>query len=74
MTLHQYLNRLRLRIGLERLAQCSAGLSEIAFALGFSSHGHFTTAFRGEFGLPPSAFRRRLKTASLRQMSKNLEA
>jgi AraC-like DNA-binding protein len=74
LTMHRYLNRLRLRTGLEPLADGSAGLTEIALSLGFSSHAHFTTAFQREFGLPPSAFRRELRTSSLREMSKKLEA
>lgn len=74
LTLHRYHHRLRLRTALERLAEDRGGLTEIALDHGFSSHGHFTAAFHREFGLSPSAFRRRLKTASLREMSKNLEA
>ena len=74
LPLHRYLNRLRLRAALERLTDGGARLIDIALDLGFSSHGHFTDAFRREFGLPPSAFRRKPAPATLRQMSKNLEA
>jgi AraC-like DNA-binding protein len=74
LTIHRYLNRLRLRAGLERLVDGAEGLTGIALDVGFSSHAHFTEAFRREFGLPPSAFRRDLTPAVLRQMSKNLKA
>jgi AraC-like DNA-binding protein len=55
-TIHQYLNRLRLRTALEWM---SAGrdLGEVAIHLGYSSHSHFSAAFRKEFGASPSAIR-----------------
>jgi AraC-like DNA-binding protein len=74
MPVHRYLNRLRLRASLECLAESAGNLTLIALDLGFASHSHFTDVFRGEFGLPPSAFRDGLTTGRLRQMSKNLEA
>jgi AraC family transcriptional regulator len=67
--IHRYLNRLRLREALEPIAD-GVNLGELALSLGFVSHSHFTTAFRKEFGVPPSqarplaglfAFRARLK-------------
>ena len=74
LPLHGYLNRLRLRAALERLTDGGARLIDIALDLGFSSHGHFTDAFRREFGLSPSAFRHQPVPATLRRMRKNLEA
>ena len=56
-TLHGYRNALRLRGALERLADGVSDLSALALELGFSSHSHFTSAFRREFGVVPSAFR-----------------
>jgi AraC-like DNA-binding protein len=32
-------------------------LTELALDLGYSSHSHFTDAFRREFGVSPAAFR-----------------
>ena len=55
-TLHGYRNALRLKAALENL---SADLTGVALELGFSSHSHFTAAFRKEFGVTPSALRRR---------------
>jgi AraC-like DNA-binding protein len=71
--IHRYLTRLRLRSSLERLAQGSNDLTALALDLGFSSHSHFTDAFRREFGRTPSAFRRGAVCSTHRQMSKNLE-
>lgn len=56
-TIHQRLTRVRLRIALFQLARGAGGLSQIALATGFSSHSHFTSSFRREFGLPPSSLR-----------------
>ena len=56
-TLAGYRQALRLRAALERLPGNDRDLSALALELGFSSHSHFTEAFRREFGLAPSAFR-----------------
>ena len=57
MTLHRSLMRHRLRDGLERLLDAGESVSTIALEVGFSSHSHFTDAFRAEFGCAPSAAR-----------------
>lgn len=54
---HRYLTQLRLRASLERLAEGDGDITEIALELGFSSHSHFTDAFKREFGHPPSRHR-----------------
>jgi AraC family transcriptional regulator len=56
-SIHAYVTRLRLRAALEPLAAGARDLSGLALDLGFSSHSHFTAAFRREFGIPPSACR-----------------
>jgi AraC-like DNA-binding protein len=56
-TVDGYVRSLRLRAALERLPTHADGLTALALELGFSSHSHFTEAFRREFGLAPSAFR-----------------
>lgn len=58
-SIHRHRIRLRLIAALERLADCES-LTRLAFDLGFSSHSHFTRAFRAEFGLTPSVARERL--------------
>jgi len=57
LTLHAYRTELRLRHALERLPETDAGVTPVALDAGFSSHSHFTAAFRRTFGLTPSAFR-----------------
>ncbi|HYM62594.1 MAG TPA: AraC family transcriptional regulator [Thermoanaerobaculia bacterium] len=55
--LHRYQNTLRLRTALKRLAEGERNLTTLALDLGFSDHSHFTSAFRREYGLPPSQAR-----------------
>ena len=56
LPLYRYHLRLRLARALDRLAECG-DLTTLGLDLGFSSHSHFTTAFRQMYGQPPSAFR-----------------
>ncbi|MBI3450679.1 MAG: helix-turn-helix transcriptional regulator [Acidobacteria bacterium] len=58
LAVHRYLNRLRLRAALPRLLDPRSDLTSIAFDAGFSSHSHFTAAYRREFGVTPSGTRR----------------
>jgi AraC-like DNA-binding protein len=73
LPVHRYLTQLRLRASLERLADGAKDLTRLALELGFSSHSHFTDAFRNEFGCTPSDVRRDASLRILREMSKNLE-
>jgi AraC-like DNA-binding protein len=57
-TLHAHLTQVRLRAAMERLVP-RADLAGLSFELGFSSHSHFTSAFRRAFGATPSAVRAR---------------
>ncbi len=56
-TVHRYLTELRLRAGLERLLAGADDVTTLALDLGFSSHSHFTAAFRATFGITPSQAR-----------------
>lgn len=56
-SIHQYLKHLRLRTSLEYITQVNVDLTDLALNLGFSSHSHFTEAFRKTFGAPPSTLR-----------------
>lgn len=56
-TIHQYRETLRLRASLDALQDYRRSITEIALDAGFSSHSHFTTAFRREFGRTPSHVR-----------------
>ncbi|MBL8297531.1 MAG: helix-turn-helix domain-containing protein [Rhodanobacteraceae bacterium] len=53
-SIHQQLNRLRLREALFRIPDMRGRLTELALELGFSSHSHFSSAFKSEFGRVPS--------------------
>jgi AraC-like DNA-binding protein len=54
----RYVQRLRLQDAALALAEGVEDLSGLALDLGFSSHSHFAQAFRGQFGISPSRFRR----------------
>jgi len=56
VSLHHYVTRLRLARALVELPE-AGDLTSLALDLGFSSHSHFTLAFRRAFGCTPSAFR-----------------
>jgi AraC family transcriptional regulator len=56
MPLYRYQTMLRLGRALERLPE-REDITDLAFELGFSSHSHFTAAFRSELGVTPSRFR-----------------
>lgn len=55
-SLHRYIMNLRLAEALTRVEE-SGDFTALAFDLGFSSHSHFTAAFRQRYGRAPSAFR-----------------
>jgi AraC-like DNA-binding protein len=54
-SLHQHLLRLRLVTALEKLPAYRDRLTDLALDLGFSSHSHFSHAFRSYYGRTPSA-------------------
>jgi AraC family transcriptional regulator len=56
-TLHAYLNQRRLRAALAPVLDSRLDLSQVALALGYSTHSHFTSAFRTEYGITPSRLR-----------------
>lgn len=56
MPLYRYQTMLRLARALERLPD-SDDITDLALELGFSSHSHFTAAFRQKVGVTPSRFR-----------------
>lgn len=56
-TMHEYRETLRLRDSLDALQQGRRPITDIALDAGFSSHSHYTAAFRRAFGQTPSAIR-----------------
>jgi AraC-like DNA-binding protein len=61
MPLHRYVTRLRLCAVLDDVAQPDADLCRVGLDAGFCSHSHFTSAFRRELGVTPSAWRARIR-------------
>jgi AraC family transcriptional regulator len=72
-SLHAYRNQLRLRSALDRLCEPRLDLTELALESGFSSHSHFTDAFRGAFGAAPSLIRKVARSADISEMRTFLE-
>lgn len=60
-----YVLSFRLHIASRRIATTSHQLSEIGYALGFSSPSHFSARFRERFGVTPRAYRERLQHGAL---------
>jgi AraC-like DNA-binding protein len=54
--LYRYQLNLRLARSLDLLAHCD-DLTDLSLELGFSSHSHFSAAFREAYGRSPSEFR-----------------
>lgn len=57
VTIHHYLNQLRLRTSLDYVAQPDTDLTTLGIQLGYASHSHFTYTFRKTFHTTPSQFR-----------------
>lgn len=75
LTMHRYVEQLRLRASLEEVGERRGDLLSLALELGFSSHAHFTGAFAKAFGMPPSAVSGRGEARRLaREMSNRMEA
>lgn len=72
MTLHAYRQELRLRRALELIAEPDSNLTAVALHLGFSSHSHFSAAFKAAFGTTPSRFRRHPSRHRIRELAGRL--
>jgi len=65
-SLHRYRDEIRLRAALEELPGRHGDLSALALELGYSSHSHFTAAFRRAFSVAPSELVRRPARRAIR--------
>ncbi len=63
--LYRYQTLLRLGRALNRLPE-QDDITDLAFELGFSSHSHFTAAFRSEMGMTPSRYRSETREGGFR--------
>jgi len=61
MTVHRYIEHVRLRKAKEYLAASDLPLKEIAFRLGLANPAHFSSAFRKLSGETPGSFRERAR-------------
>ena len=68
ISIYQFIKRTRLLSSLEEVCESNAGLSEIALEYQFSSHSHFTSAFRRQFGITPSALRKNPSLMRIRNL------
>ncbi len=73
-TIHAYRHQIRLRTGLEEIVSSRQDLTEIALDLGFSSHSHFTAAFRSVFDCLPSALRKSASSSLVRKLRGRTES
>ena len=60
VTPHRYVLKRRLERARQLLEKVEPAIEEIAFVCGFSSPAHLTLAFRKEFGITPTEYRRHL--------------
>jgi AraC-like DNA-binding protein len=61
-TPHEFLTRLRIERAKTLLARGSHNVTEACFEVGFSSLGSFSTLFAHRVGLPPSEYRRYVRS------------
>jgi AraC family transcriptional regulator len=52
-----YIRRLRLQRAGRKLRMGAVDITEVALATGYESHAAFSKAFKGQYGISPSAFR-----------------
>jgi AraC-like DNA-binding protein len=57
ITLHQYREQLRIREAVTRLLESRVDVTDVALSVGYSTHSHFTWAFRRVFNMTPSEVR-----------------
>ena len=73
-SLHEYQQQLRLRASLDVIPHVRRDLTGLAVHLGFSSHSHFTSVFRREFGMTPSAFGETMSASRVRALRADIDA
>lgn len=71
VSVHQYRLQRRLRNALTELEAGDSNVTEVALRCGFSSHSHFTTAFRAKLGVTPSWVSQPASAARLERLLTN---
>lgn len=72
-TLHGYQQQLRLRAALQLIPEDRFNGAGIAAQLGFASHSHLSSVFKGQFGMTPKEYSRIASKASLKAMHSILD-
>lgn len=62
ITVNEYINSQRLAKGKALLDGTKLNISEIAYNVGYSSPGYFSTSFKTKYGLTPKQFRKSLQS------------
>lgn len=57
ISISEYINEKRLAKAKNYLTESDFSISEIAYKVGYSSPGYFSTSFKNKYGLTPNAFR-----------------
>lgn len=57
ISISEHINNLRLEKSKELLKTSNQNISEIAYAVGFSSPNYYSTAFKNKFGITPKEYR-----------------
>jgi AraC family transcriptional regulator len=69
-SVHQYVIRARLAQALDAVLDGDDDITTVALDAGFASHSHFTSSFRAQFGLTPTALRRDATLSSANDLRK----
>lgn len=69
----RYLARCRISKAKDLLRRPSASVTEVAFAVGFSNHSHFTHTFRRFAGELPSDYRKRAQPSAVKAVHDEIE-
>lgn len=64
MTAHDFIRSIRLKQAMELLEKKDLSISDIAYATGFTTVSHFSTAFKSMYGASPSEYRNRQKVSN----------
>jgi AraC family transcriptional regulator len=70
-TIGEQVRRLRIEFACDQLSSTDQCLADIALGAGFSDQSHFTTSFRQHIGMPPSRYRKVIKTMLFSQQNVN---
>lgn len=58
MSPHAFVNHIRLQVAAQMLRQTADSILQIALSVGFQSETHFGKAFKKQYGIPPSLYRK----------------